>query len=112
MTTFTARPFEGRPMPPATPNLRHQFASDNASGVCPEVWLALQEADTAPPFALPYGDDATTAQAIRLIQSTFEADCRVFFVSTGTSANSLALATLCKPYQSILCHSDAHVSCD
>jgi len=33
-------------------------------------------------------------------------------VTTGTAANCLALAALCPPYRSILCHRDAHIEVD
>jgi len=36
----------------------------------------------------------------------------VFFVFNGTAANSLALASLCHSYHSILCHEIAHVETD
>lgn len=59
-----------------------------------------------------YGDDRWTQQAADLIRATFETDCEVFFVFNGTSANSLALASLCQSYHSILCHEIAHVETD
>ena len=40
--------------------LRH-FASDNNSGICPEVWAALQEANAG--HATGYGDDPWTEKA-------------------------------------------------
>jgi threonine aldolase len=36
----------------------------------------------------------------------------VFFVFNGTAANSLALASMCQSYHSILCHELAHVETD
>jgi threonine aldolase len=33
-------------------------------------------------------------------------------VTTGTAANCLALAALCRPYEGILCHKDAHIEVD
>jgi threonine aldolase len=87
-----------------------QFASDNYSGVCPEAWAAMTEANTG--HAPGYGDDRWTAEAAELLRETFETDCEVFFVFNGTSANSLALASLCQSYHSILCHETAHVETD
>jgi len=46
------------------------------------------------------------------LRDFFEADCEAFFVPTGTAANALALAALCQPYHSVLCHADAHVQTD
>lgn len=88
---------------------RH-FASDNNSGLCPEVWTALAEADAG--HITGYGDDPWTARACDLIREFFETDCDVFFVFNGTAANSLALSTICRSYHAILCHQVAHIGCD
>jgi threonine aldolase len=84
-----------------------QFASDNNSGICPEVWNALAEANTG--HARAYGDDAWTERAAALVRDLFETDCDVFFVFSGTAANALAVATMCRSHQSVLCHELAHL---
>ena len=89
---------------------RRQFASDNYAGICPEAWAAMAEANAG--HAPGYGDDAWTARAADLLRDLFETDCEVFFVFNGTAANSLALASLCQSYHSILCHETAHVETD
>ena len=83
------------------------FSSDNYAGICPEALQALAEANTG--FSRSYGEDPFTDQACRQIRETFETDCQVFFVFNGTAANSLALASLCQSYHSIICHDLAHV---
>jgi threonine aldolase len=85
---------------------RH-FASDNYSGVCPEAWAAMAEANTG--HEVSYGNDLWTQRAADLLRDIFEKDCEVFFVFNGTAANSLSLASLCQSYHSILCHELAHV---
>jgi threonine aldolase len=89
---------------------RRQFASDNYAGVCPEAWLAMEEANAG--HERSYGDDQWTGQASNLIREIFETDCEVFFVFNGTAANSLSLASLCQSYHSILCTEVAHVETD
>ena len=89
---------------------RRQFASDNYSGICPEAWKALEEANRG--HSRSYGDDIYTARAADLLRELFETDCQVFFVFNGTAANSLALASLCQSYHSILCSDIAHVETD
>jgi threonine aldolase len=89
--------------------IRH-FASDNYAGICPEAWSAMAEANVG--HSPGYGDDRWTAEAADLLRETFETDCEVFFVFNGTAANSLALASLCQSYHSILCHETAHVETD
>lgn len=84
-----------------------QFASDNYSGICPEAWAAMAEANAG--HEVSYGNDIWTQRAADLIRDIFETDCEVFFVFNGTSANSLSLATLCQSYHSMLCHELAHI---
>ncbi|MEO0540405.1 MAG: low specificity L-threonine aldolase [Cyanobacteria bacterium P01_A01_bin.105] len=87
-----------------------QFASDNYSGICPEVMTYLEKANVG--YAQAYGDDDWTQRAADLFREIFEIDCEVFFVFNGTAANSLALGTLCRSYHSIVCHELAHVETD
>jgi threonine aldolase len=86
---------------------RRQFASDNYAGICPEAFAALAEANRG--HTPSYGDDPWTQRAADMIRQVFETKCEVFFVFNGTAANSLALASLCQSYHSILCHEHAHV---
>ena len=95
---------------PDPDSTRRHFASDNYSGICPEAWAALAEANAG--HARSYGDDAWTARASDLLREVFETDCEVFFVFNGTAANSLSLASCCQSYHSILCHELAHVETD
>ncbi len=90
--------------------VRRQFASDNYAGVCPEAWAALAKANQG--HVRSYGDDDWTARAADLIREVFETRCEVFFVFNGTAANSLALASMCQSYHSILCAETAHVETD
>lgn len=89
---------------------KRHFASDNYSGVCPEAWEALTQANQF--HARAYGDDDWTRRAADAIREVFETPCEVFFVFNGTAANSLALASLCQSYHSILCHEVAHIERD
>ena len=84
------------------------FASDNTGPVHPNVMAALDAANTR--YALPYGGDDLTAQAVQKIREVFEApDAAIFLVSTGTAANSLILATLSQPWETVFCHTVAHI---
>ena len=89
---------------------RNQFASDNYAGICPEAWQAMQEANHG--FSNSYGDDVWTEKACDDLRAFFDAECQVFFVFNGTAANSLALASLCRSYHSIICHEMAHIETD
>jgi threonine aldolase len=89
---------------------RLQFASDNASGICPEAWTSLQAANAG--HAPAYGEDEWTERACNLLREVFEIDCQVFFVYNGTAANSISLAAMCESYHSIICHQEAHLETD
>ncbi|SDF87171.1 low specificity L-threonine aldolase [Pseudomonas seleniipraecipitans] len=87
-----------------------QFASDNYSGICPEAWEAMAQANQGHQRA--YGDDEWTARAADHFRHLFDTDCDVFFAFNGTAANSLALSALCQSYHSVICSETAHVETD
>jgi len=89
---------------------KYHFASDNTSGICPEAWQALQEANAG--YHPSYGADTITAQACETFRQFFETDCEVFFVFNGTAANSLSLASLCQSFHSVICSDVSHVETD
>src|SRR5947207_10043744 len=89
---------------------RYQFASDNTAAICPEAWAALAEANRD--TAASYGDDRWTRRVCDQVREIFETDCEPFLVFNGTAANSLALAHLCLPFHSVLCHERAHIETD
>ena len=90
--------------------LEQQYASDNYSGICPEAWAAMQEANAG--HAPAYGEDQWTTRAADAFRNLFETDCEVFFAFNGTAANALALASLCQSYHSVVCAVSAHVETD
>ena len=86
-----------------------RFFSDNAAAACPEVLAAITGAnriDTA------YDGDAWSKRLNGAFSDLFGTEVEALWVATGTAANSLALAALCPPYGSILCHRDAHIQTD
>lgn len=96
-----------RALDPSEPRF---LASDNTSGICPDAMASLLEANQRDDLA--YGDDRWTARAADRFRELFETDCEVFFVFNGTAANSLALASLCQSYHSVVCHQMAHIETD
>jgi threonine aldolase len=89
---------------------RYQFASDNTAAICPEAWVALQEANAND--APSYGEDYWTARVCDHIREIFEDDCDVYFVFNGTAANALSLAQLCQSFHSVICHEYSHLQTD
>ncbi len=87
-----------------------QFASDNVAGICPEAWEMLEQSRHG--LCSSYGADEYTRRARQLIRDFFEKDCDAFFCFTGTAANSMAIAHVCRSYHSVICHEYAHAETD
>ncbi|MGV6846795.1 MAG: threonine aldolase family protein [Marinibacterium sp.] len=84
------------------------FASDNGGPVHPQIMDALVEANSG--HALAYGADALMDEVTRRLRDVFQApEAAVYLVATGTAANSLALATLAEPFQTVFCTPVAHI---
>lgn len=91
------------------PMKRFGFASDNQAGVHPAVLEAIAAANRAP-FAQSYGEDPVTAELLARLQAMFAAT--PFLVQTGTQANMVALGSLVRPYQAIVCTEQCHLWVD
>lgn len=87
------------------------FASDNGAGAHPAILEAIARAAEGP--AMPYGNDPLTARFEVVVREVFEApQARAYLVATGTAANSLALATLMKPWDTVYAHACSHIEND
>ena len=89
---------------------RYDFMSDNTAPAAPEAMAAVLDANSG--FVPSYGDDPTTAQAGDLIRQWLDTDAEVRFVASGTAANAICLAALCRPFESVLAHRLAHLTID
>ena len=69
--------------------LKKGFASDNWSGVCPEVMKALEDVNPAHNEAYGELNDPVTEAAITKFEQHFGEDISVYFVYNGTAANVL-----------------------
>ncbi len=87
-----------------------RFLSDNTATASPEILAAIQEANQG--HAVAYGDDPWTQRLDEVLGNFFGTKVRAFAVSTGTAANSLALATLSPPWGAIYAHEEAHIGVD
>jgi threonine aldolase len=90
---------------------RYDFASDNTAPAAPEAMAALIAANGAG-FTSGYGSDSVTRQAADAIRALLDADAEVRFVASGTAANAISLAALCRPFEAVLAHEHAHVAID
>ena len=89
---------------------RYDFASDNTAGAAPEAMEALVQANAG--FTSGYGTDTVSAEAAEAIRAMLDVDADVRFVASGTAANAIACAALCRPFESVLSHRHAHIQTD
>lgn len=89
---------------------RYDFASDNTAPAAPEAIEAMVAANTG--FTSGYGTDAVSAKGADAIRALLNTDAEVRFVTSGTAANAICLATLCRPFEAVLAHEHAHVTTD
>jgi threonine aldolase len=83
------------------------FASDNYSGIDPEILHAISAANTA--HSPAYGEDVYTEKAIALLRKEFGTAAAIYFVYNGTAANTLALKAITKSHHAIICADCAHI---
>lgn len=83
------------------------FASDNWAGAHTAINERLMRESTR--FAAAYGTSDLDKAIEQKFNEIFEREVAVFFVGTGTAANSLALASIARPGGITFCHSEAHV---
>ena len=91
-------------------NTRYDFASDNTAAAAPEAMQALLEANAG--YTSGYGTDTVSAQAADAVRGLLDADADVRFVASGTAANAIACAALCRPFEAVLSHRHAHIQTD
>ncbi len=90
---------------------RKGFASDNWSGVSPEVMEALAKVNSAHHPA--YGEnDPLLAQVQEVFRQHFGADSQIFFVYNGTGANVLAVQQLLRSWEAVVTPHSAHLNED
>lgn len=86
------------------------FASDNYSGVHPEVLAALAAANGGHQVA--YGNDEYTGRLQELMARHFGPGIECFPVFNGTGANVLSLQSLLPRWGAVVCAASAHINND
>ena len=84
------------------------FGSDNHSGIHPLIMEAIVAANVDHEPA--YGDDPYTERVKELMRGLFGKSADSYIVFSGTGANVLALRTLTRPYNAIICPATAHIN--
>jgi threonine aldolase len=85
------------------------FASDNYSGIHPEILEAIQRANSQ--HQISYGDDQFTQEANQLFEDIF-GKVTVLYTFNGTGANVTCLKCCTLPFQAVICSEHAHILAD
>lgn len=88
-------------------NMTINFRSDNETPVAPAIMEAIVEANRGTAWA--YAEDDWSTKLDQAFSDLFRTEAIVVPVSTGTVANSIALATVTPPWGSVYCHGSAHI---
>ena len=92
-----------------TPAFSKGFASDNWSGVSPEIMAALSAVNQQ--HHPSYGEnDPLEAHVQQLFKKQFGDDSKTFFVYNGTGANVLAVQQLLRSWQAVVAPHSAHLN--
>ncbi|MDQ0649406.1 threonine aldolase [Microbacterium natoriense] len=86
------------------------FASDNYSGIHPDVLSAIAAANGGHQVA--YGEDAYTARLQEVFQSHFGETAQAFPVFNGTGANVTGLQSMLPRWGAVIAASTAHINVD
>ncbi|MDH6235325.1 low specificity L-threonine aldolase [Cryobacterium sp. CG_9.6] len=90
-------------------NLRG-FASDNYSGIHPEILEAIVQANGAHQVA--YGEDVYTSRLKDVLVGHFGEGIEAFPVFNGTGANIIGLQSMLPRWGAVICTANAHINTD
>ena len=90
--------------------MKRGFGSDNHSGISPEVLKAIADANVE--HALAYGDDEYCSKVEDLFRQQFGNQAVVSFVFNGTGANVMAIDSMVRSHEAVVCAESAHVNVD
>ncbi len=86
-----------------------RFVSDNAATVDPAVLDAMAAANKIDDG---YDADALSKRLSGVFSDLFGTEVAALWITTGTAANAVALATMVPPHAGVFCHVEAHVNTD
>jgi threonine aldolase len=88
--------------------IKYSFLYDYSEGAHEKILEALKETNLKQQFG--YGEDEYCKEAIEHIKKALKNDkCDVHFVSGGTQANFIIIASALKPYESVIAASTGHI---
>jgi len=91
-------------------DIKRGFASDNNSGVHPNVIQELANVNHG--HVIGYGDDSYSAKTVETMKKHFGDDIEVFFVFNGTGANVLSLKSITHSFNAVICAETSHINVD
>lgn len=90
--------------------IKRGFASDNNSGVHPEILEELARINYG--HVIGYGSDIYTEQARQIFKDQLGPETEAFFVFTGTAANVLGISGVTNSWNSVITAFTAHLQQD
>ncbi len=90
-------------------SLEYRFFDDYSEGAHPRILEALSKSNLTQETG--YGDDSFSKEASDLLKrKTGNPDASIHFVSGGTQANLIVLASLMRPYEAVIAAKTAHIN--
>ncbi len=86
------------------------FASDNYSGIHPEILAAIIGANGGHQTA--YGDDVYTEHLQEVVRQHFGPSAEAYPVLNGTGANVVSLQSVTAKWEGVVCAESAHINVD
>jgi len=93
-----------------SPAIWRGFASDNYSGIHPEVLDSIARVNAG--HQVSYGDDEVTTKLGVKFRHHFGDQAQVFPVFNGTGANVVALQAMTKRWEAVVCATSSHLNVD
>ncbi len=87
---------------------KFSFKNDYSEGCHPAILKALTESNLSQQSG--YGDDEYSREAVEIIRRRIEnPEAGVYLVSGGTQANLIVIASVLRPYESVIAASTGHI---
>ncbi len=84
------------------------FTNDYSEGCHPNILAALSKTNLEQHSG--YGDDAHSIEGKKLIKEKIgNPDAEIYFVSGGTQANLIVIASILRPHESVICAQTGHI---
>lgn len=87
----------------------YNFKNDYTQGLHPNILEALKQTNTDQQEG--YGNDLYCRKAVQILRQKIQnSDADIHFVSGGTQANAIVIASVLKPYESVIAADTGHIN--